>query len=94
MAGFDPIDQGVGEADRDVDFCAFRHPVLAVACPVCKAPSGRWCKRPSGHRAHELHRDRGRHADRVFIARHGEAASIERTPDGWKIDPEGRIDPQ
>lgn len=32
-------------------------------------------------------------ADRVFIAQHGATASIERTADGWRIDPHGLGDP-
>lgn len=32
-----------------------RHPVLEVECPDCRAKVGSWCKRPSGHQAHELH---------------------------------------
>lgn len=32
-----------------VDFTAFRHPILAVACPDCDAKAGVGCKRPSGH---------------------------------------------
>lgn len=27
------------------------HPVTRVPCPVCGAPAGAWCRRPSGHRA-------------------------------------------
>lgn len=27
-----------------------RDPALEVACPTCKAPAGRRCRRPSGHR--------------------------------------------
>lgn len=34
------------------------HPVTRVPCPVCRAAAGTWCKRPSGHRAAELHVDR------------------------------------
>ncbi|SFY43283.1 hypothetical protein SAMN04244548_04648 [Paracoccus pantotrophus] len=41
------------------DFTAFRHPLLAVACPACGAAAGTWCRRPSGHRAADLHRARG-----------------------------------
>lgn len=35
-----------------------RHPVLEVACPSCHAPIGSWCKRPSGHKAQDLHVER------------------------------------
>ena len=49
-----------------VDFEAFRHPVLAVACPSCRARAGTWCKRPSGHRAMDLHKSRRDEADRVW----------------------------
>lgn len=35
-----------------------RHPVLEVACPDCAARVGAWCKRPSGHKAAELHTSR------------------------------------
>lgn len=72
-----------------IDFTAFSHPVLAVACPDCGKRSGVMCVRPSGHRASDFHRARKAEADRAFIARHGEAASIERTPDGWRVDPDG-----
>lgn len=34
------------------------HPVTRVPCPTCKARAGTWCKRPSGHRAAELHVER------------------------------------
>lgn len=48
---------------RTVDFNAHRHPVLAVGCPTCRAAVGRWCKRPSGHRAMDLHKARRDAAD-------------------------------
>lgn len=73
------------------DFSAHRHPVLAVLCPSCGSQPGAWCRRPSGHRAADLHQDRRAEADRVFIAQHGETASILRTASGWQIDPRGRI---
>ena len=72
-----------------IDFTAFSHPVLAVPCPDCKTRAGVMCVRPSGHRASEFHRARKAEADRQFIAQHGEAASIERTAAGWRIDPQG-----
>ena len=34
------------------------HPVTRVPCPTCRVDVGRWCLRPSGHRATELHIDR------------------------------------
>lgn len=37
-----------------------RDPSLEVACPSCHAPVGRWCQRPSGHRAASLHAERER----------------------------------
>ena len=72
------------------DFTAHRHPVLAVCCPSCGSAPGVWCRRPSGHRASDLHAERGAEADRVFIEQHGWEASIERNGDGWIIDPRGR----
>ncbi len=71
------------------DFTAHRHPVQAVACPVCRAGVGAYCRRPSGHRASDFHRQRKAEADAAFIATHGERASIERTASGWHIDPNG-----
>lgn len=73
------------------DFTTHRHPVLAVGCPTCCKPPGVWCRRPSGHRAGDLHQGRKAEADRVFIAQHGGTASILRTAAGWQIDPRGRI---
>jgi len=73
------------------DFCAHRHPVLAVRCPDCGKAPGLWCVRPSGHRANELHLSRRAEADRVFIEQHGPEASIERDRDGWTINPHGRV---
>ncbi len=75
-----------------IDFLTHKHPVLAVACPSCRATVGHWCKRPSGHKATELHADRGTLADKTFVELHGERASIDRLPDGqWRIDPEGYV---
>lgn len=34
------------------------HPVTRVPCPTCRAKAGAWCRRPSGHRAMNLHVDR------------------------------------
>ena len=65
-----------------IDFTTWSHPVLAVACPSCGRRAGALCRRPSGHKAE---------ADRHFIDRHGADASIERTGDGWRIDPLGRL---
>ena len=73
------------------DFTAYLHPVFAVACPVCGKGVGAWCQRPSGYRAGDFHLARKAEADRVFIEQHGPDASIERTADGWAIDPRGRV---
>jgi hypothetical protein len=72
------------------DFTAHRDPVLAVRCPSCGSAPGIWCRRPSGHRASDLHAERGAEADGVFIEQHGWEASVERDGDGWIIDPRGR----
>ena len=48
------------------------------------------CRRPSGHKASGFHARRKAEADRRFIAQHGAIASIERTDEGWWIDPSGR----
>jgi hypothetical protein len=71
------------------EYTAFRHPVLAVACPDCRKGVGVMCVRPSGHRAADFRRARKTAADAAFIARHGADASIERTRTGWVIDPGG-----
>ncbi|WP_300043401.1 hypothetical protein [uncultured Paracoccus sp.] len=73
-----------------VDFTVWRHLVLAVPCPTCRAGVGAWCKRPSGHRAADLHDERGAEADRAFIRQHGASAAIRRNGAGWIIDPHGR----
>lgn len=31
---------------------------LSLQCPTCKAQPGQWCRRPSEHRAAQLHRAR------------------------------------
>jgi len=31
---------------------------LCYPCPTCRAPAGSWCKRPSGHKAMDIHKDR------------------------------------
>ncbi|SHM56635.1 hypothetical protein SAMN05444389_1143 [Paracoccus solventivorans] len=72
------------------DFTAHEHPVLAVACPTCRAKAGAWCRRPSGHVASDLHKTRRIEADRLFIEQHGELAAIIRAAPGWLIDPRGR----
>lgn len=64
-----------------VDFTAFRHPVLAVACRTCKARAGAWCKRPSGHRASDFHASRKVEADRVWEVQ-GDPP-IRRMASGW-----------
>jgi hypothetical protein len=73
------------------DFTAHRHPVLAVACPDCRARVGVWCVRPSAHKAADLHAARRAAADERFIAQHGGSAWIERLDDdaGWRIHPHG-----
>ena len=65
----------------NVDFTAFRHPVLAVACPSCHACAGAWCKRPSGHRASDFHASRKAEADRIWEIQ-GDPP-IRRTATGW-----------
>lgn len=35
-----------------------RDPALEVPCPVCHAGVGQPCRRPSGHEAPDVHRDR------------------------------------
>lgn len=50
------------------DWTAHRHPVLAVACPVCLAHAGAWCRRPSGHKAMDLHAARRGLADEAWEA--------------------------
>ena len=86
-----------------IDFTAYRHPVLTVACPTCHKRAGVWCERPSGHDATDLHKECGVEADRVFIGQHGEDASIEDGrhllprdgehigAGGFWINPKGRI---
>lgn len=74
------------------DFTVHKHPVLAVDCPLCKARPGVWCHRPSEHKAWDLHEERKRIADTVFIAQHGKKASIDKTESGWEIDPVGLND--
>lgn len=44
----------------------------SLSCPVCGARPGQSCKRPSGHRAAELH------AARLALAENG--ASVETAP--------------
>ena len=73
-----------------VDFTAFRHPVLAVACPDCRKRAGVMCVRPSGHGAADFHASRKRAADAAFVDLHGEDAWIEREPDnGWTVHAAG-----
>lgn len=73
------------------DFTAHRHPVLTVRCPECDRAPGVWCRRPSGHRASDLHQRRYTEADRAFVDQHGPDASVARDDDGWLIDPRGRV---
>lgn len=35
----------------------------SIACPTCKAQPGHPCKRPSGHKAAQLHADRVQKAE-------------------------------
>ena len=73
------------------DFTIHKHPVLAVSCGDCHAAAGAWCKRPSGHRAADLHRARRDAADRAFVAQHGPAAEIryDRDLGRWEIEDAG-----
>lgn len=73
-------------------FERYKHPVVAVPCPDCKARVGAMCKRPSGHAAADFHTARKTLADEAFIAEHGPDAGIERTPIGWKVNPTGYAD--
>ena len=41
------------------DFTRHKHPVPTVPCGTCHANTGAWCRRPSGHRATDLHLSRG-----------------------------------
>lgn len=77
-------------ASPEVDFTAYRHPVLAVPYPTCRAGVGAWCQRPSGHRAADRHETRGAEADRLFILQYGSDAAIRRDGAAWIIDPHGR----
>lgn len=79
-----PVDMPVDDPGL-VDFTAHRHPVMAVPRPDCHAAAGRFCRRPSGHKATAFHRSRRTFADDRFIAQHGEVAAIVRTPQGWRI---------
>ncbi|WP_300043324.1 hypothetical protein [uncultured Paracoccus sp.] len=72
------------------DFTAYRHPVLAVPCPTCAAAAGAWCRRPSGHKAAQLHNERRADADSAFILQHGTFAAIRRDGTAWIIDAHGR----
>lgn len=51
---------------HSLDFTAYRHPVLAVPCPSCRARTGAWCTRPSGHSAADLHTARRRDAQHAW----------------------------
>lgn len=74
-----------------IDFTAHRHPVLAVECPSCKARAGVWCQRPSEHGAGDLHVERGKLADKVFIEQHGAQASIDGVPGDYSINQNGYV---
>ena len=70
------------------DFTRHKHPVLAVPCGDCHAAVGAWCKRPSGHRAADLHHARRQAADRAFVAQHGADAEIHYDDEigRWEIE--------
>lgn len=61
-------------------FLAFAAPSMAVRCPACGAGVGASCKRPSGHRAHMLHKARHEEADRLWLI--NDLPTITRRPDG------------
>ena len=63
------------------DFNAYRHPVLAVPCPGCRARAGAWCKRPSGHKAMDFHKARKDAADAEWQAQ-GAPKIVRRTDPG------------
>lgn len=73
----------------NIDFTAYKHPVLAVPCTHCGRKAGQWCERPSEHITKDFHKDRKDYADRKFIEQHGETAWIEQTDNGWLIHPTG-----
>lgn len=84
---------GQGERCRGVQCLISQHTgtrFLPFAVRPAARRFGIWCIRPSGHKASDLHRRRRAEADRVFVAQHGEAASIERRGDDWAIDLNGR----
>ena len=56
------------------------HPVTRAPCPVCRVGVGRWCLRPSGHRAAELHVDRERAALASGVLQKCPGPSRARTP--------------
>ncbi|TQM89741.1 zinc finger domain-containing protein [Roseinatronobacter monicus] len=73
------------------DFTAHRHPALSVRCPECGKPVGVWCRDPAtGQLVDDLHPPRQAAADLAFLAQHGHLASVENTPHGWQINPQGR----
>lgn len=78
------------DAPPALDFTAWAHPVLAVPCPTCRRRVGRWCVRPSGHRAMDLHAARRAAADRAFMEQHGATASLALVDGRWLIDSLGR----
>ena len=87
-----------GAAESRAAFEDRAHPVLAVACRDCRAEVGRYCVRPSGHRAGEFHAARKLDADLAFVAAFGEDAWIERIDrtdrsddgGGWRVHETGR----
>ena len=78
------------EAPATPDFTAYAHPVLAVPCPDCRRREGRWCVRPSGHQAMDLHDARRAAADRAFVDQHGPKASVEFVDGRRMVNPLGR----
>lgn len=66
-----------------VDFTAYAYPVMAVACPRCRAKVGTMCKRPSEHNVWGgWHDSRAQLADDTFVAQHGARAGLLRREDG------------
>lgn len=49
---------GKGKPRPSIDDKIAAVPALGVVCPTCEAKRGSWCKRPSGHKAMDLHAGR------------------------------------
>ena len=62
----------------------------ATTATTCGKAAGLWCRRPSGHRASDLHADRKIEADRMFMEQHGPMAAIIHAASGWLVSPRGR----